>query len=780
MGRSYFRIRRLTSRGWVFLIPLFLLLNSSVSTGETREDDPDEGFYDFTPYYISEPRFNEVYFAYLRGDLEKARGLLKAMLGTDAEFQVPKESLKFFLARLEMLSGKRDEALATLAGLSGFIPLQDIVFSHMAELHIKNGNQEKGYEYLKMVKLGSRGFIAARLELARLMLSRGEFPLLVPVLRDLLKIDLSDDERFQAMLLLARGLLETGGNSEASNLLYRVFIDSASNKYAQEAATLLGKSGREIGWIDHELKKSHRNPAKWAQGWIKKLKKTKGKDYPSGFSSYVYGEFYKAARKEPETALRHYKKCLEAASGELRPWCMTAYAETLRKLGNDEEAAGVYSLFMKEFPDHLFSFRALVESVHLLFRLGKEGEAEKALSTIQSDLLPVNSRRELHWTAGWGHYITGDYVEAMQFFERIIVSFNNHRKTSMNSILLKALYWKGKAVFRLGDYDASGKYMKELLSKAAFSYYGLLARSFLAEEMKLPVEETDLEKHLSGSEVNENGTLAKVDLRLLKIKRHPYLDSAVELLRLGFKADALKELQAHSNMVGLPPDGGVLLACLAARARNGGFNSFLGLQKYLKAAYTDPSAESVYKLVYPFPMKEEIEEISGRFDVPQYLIPPLIQFESGFKKEAVSPAGARGLMQLMPLTANAVLTKLFGKKGVKKSELHKIEINLRLGIAYLGELLSHFRESSFLSFLGYNAGPLIAKKVWKSPKGFSGEEILEETAYRGSATYIKKILSNFSAYSYIYGGRFPSLNLKLPETLGPFMKPVNVSEISWE
>ena len=97
-------------------------------------------------------------------------------------------------------------------------------------------------------------------------------------------------------------------------------------------------------------------------------------------------------------------------------------------------------------------------------------------------------------------------------------------------------------------------------------------------------------------------------------------------------------------------------------------------------------------------------------DMPQLgwlepaLVHSLIRQESTFNQNAVSPAGARGLMQLMPATARQVANQL-GMEHTNGRLTADPEYNIALGSAYMRELLDRFNGSYILAIAGYNAGP---------------------------------------------------------------------------
>jgi soluble lytic murein transglycosylase-like protein len=92
-----------------------------------------------------------------------------------------------------------------------------------------------------------------------------------------------------------------------------------------------------------------------------------------------------------------------------------------------------------------------------------------------------------------------------------------------------------------------------------------------------------------------------------------------------------------------------------------------------------------------------VDSIARRLAMDTNIVMALIEVESGFNTQAVSPKGARGLMQLMPTTAAA-----YGMRDIQ--ELHDPEKNLDIGIRHLKSLLATHRGQWALALASYNAG----------------------------------------------------------------------------
>jgi soluble lytic murein transglycosylase-like protein len=95
-----------------------------------------------------------------------------------------------------------------------------------------------------------------------------------------------------------------------------------------------------------------------------------------------------------------------------------------------------------------------------------------------------------------------------------------------------------------------------------------------------------------------------------------------------------------------------------------------------------------------------ISSVSNKYNIPVALIKSVIKQESNFNPQAVSPKGAKGLMQLMPETA-----KLLGVQ-----DIFNPEENIEAGVKYLRMLLNKFDGDLIKALAAYNAGPDIVEK----------------------------------------------------------------------
>ncbi len=100
-------------------------------------------------------------------------------------------------------------------------------------------------------------------------------------------------------------------------------------------------------------------------------------------------------------------------------------------------------------------------------------------------------------------------------------------------------------------------------------------------------------------------------------------------------------------------------------------------------------------------------------DLDPRLVLAVIAVESRFDPYAVSPVGARGLMQVMPITG-AWLLEARGAKLPRSTQLYDPELNIELGTAYLSALITRFGGLEE-ALVAYNAGPTTARQLLANP-----------------------------------------------------------------
>src|SRR5262249_50774002 len=154
-----------------------------------------------------------------------------------------------------------------------------------------------------------------------------------------------------------------------------------------------------------------------------------------------------------------------------------------------------------------------------------------------------------------------------------------------------------------------------------------------------------------------------------------------------------------------------------------GFAHDLATRLLWSDAYGRKDGEAL-ALLYPQAYRAEVEREAGNQNLDPFLVWAVMRRESTFHPGAISTANARGLMQLIPGTAQAI-SKALSFPAPATEELFSPEVNIRLGSWYLARLLERFRHPA-LSVAAYNAGPEVVARWARERRGIPLDLFVEE------------------------------------------------------
>jgi soluble lytic murein transglycosylase len=184
---------------------------------------------------------------------------------------------------------------------------------------------------------------------------------------------------------------------------------------------------------------------------------------------------------------------------------------------------------------------------------------------------------------------------------------------------------------------------------------------------------------------------------------------------------------------------------------------------------TAPSATTRWQwdCVYPRPYADAVPDAAREADIPAALLYAVMRQESAFRADVVSGAGARGLMQLMPATAEKLAVEL--GEPFDAGALDHPAPSLRLSARYLKKLLDAFGGSVPLTAAAYNAGPQAVRRWLAGAKGLPLDLFVARIPYGETLEYVERVVGNFARYSYLEGGAtaVPRLSLAVPSVSPP-------------
>jgi len=287
-----------------------------------------------------------------------------------------------------------------------------------------------------------------------------------------------------------------------------------------------------------------------------------------------------------------------------------------------------------------------------------------------------------------------------------------------------ARFWLGKLTLLARDTAGARATWLALVREDSIGYYGLRAR----REVDLPPLRIAAAP-LPGPSPVVATSLGRIDTLLLA----------------GLDTAAQAEVRA---LLGRAPqqDVDALLAWsdgLAAR----GFGPAavrLGWQAALKS----PNDSRVLRVIFPWPNRRAVEAEAAEFGIDPLLLVAIVRQESVFDAQALSPAGARGLAQLLPGTAALTARGLdvtFYPEWITVPDL-----NLHLGAAHLQELLQRFGGRVDAAAAAYNAGGAPVKRWLERPGADDPDEFIELIPYQETRGYVRAVLRNRELYRALY------------------------------
>jgi soluble lytic murein transglycosylase len=218
-------------------------------------------------------------------------------------------------------------------------------------------------------------------------------------------------------------------------------------------------------------------------------------------------------------------------------------------------------------------------------------------------------------------------------------------------------------------------------------------------------------------------------------------DDRVQAMRLLMQAGDRSNVRLFALAIASGSSDTKRLQMLAELVASTG-DQALGVKVAKNASYSDIYLQPYLHPLVPLPKS------SG--DVPEAaLVLGLTRQESEFDSGAVSVAGARGLMQLMPASAKHAAS--MSRLAYRPSDLNNPEYNMQLGMATLAEYLDRWNGSYILGIASYNAGPSNVRnwvETYGDPRDPSVDPIdwIESIPYPETRNYVQRVLENLQVY----------------------------------
>lgn len=148
---------------------------------------------------------------------------------------------------------------------------------------------------------------------------------------------------------------------------------------------------------------------------------------------------------------------------------------------------------------------------------------------------------------------------------------------------------------------------------------------------------------------------------------------------------------------------------------------------------------------YPMEYEAEVRRACEKYDLDPCLVFAVIRTESFFTPDAVSGAGAQGLMQIMPETGEWIAWRQ--GKEYDESRIFEPDYNIDLGCWLLSFLLEKYNGDVELAAAAYNAGHSAVNRWLDDPKYYDGKNLT--IPYEETENYVKKVKDAYEKYQFL-------------------------------
>lgn len=178
----------------------------------------------------------------------------------------------------------------------------------------------------------------------------------------------------------------------------------------------------------------------------------------------------------------------------------------------------------------------------------------------------------------------------------------------------------------------------------------------------------------------------------------------------------------------------------------------------LRVAQGMSRAKRVWQGAYPQAFKSEVYKFAAEYKISPHLVWAIMRAETQYRKDAISPVGALGLMQVMPYTGYRLAHILSDKKFEPQSLLQP-EVSIRYGSRYLKRLSDQFDGFVPLIAAAYNGGPHRVNAWMRNFGTLETDEFIEHIPFLETRNYVKKVVANARIYNLLYTNKsdFPEL-----------------------
>ncbi|MDR1045964.1 MAG: transglycosylase SLT domain-containing protein [Candidatus Adiutrix sp.] len=425
--------------------------------------------------------------------------------------------------------------------------------------------------------------------------------------------------------------------------------------------------------------------------------------------------------------------------------------------------------------------RARSQELGAAFEILSKGGLLAESAALAEKYPELKKRADYSWRMGLAALASGQFAEAGAFFQRLSAEPKNQSRR------LGARYFLARSLEAAGRRPEAAAIYSEL-ADGVFGYYRILAAGRLADDpdrdkslavplaLLLETGPSGLDRDSPGFRlwVTEKGLTAEAmdqaalalleEAAILPGAQNP-LNQQLRDLLVARDYQALGDFVKRNEKIvrnAVPKAQGLWRPLAAsAAARSGDYRLAVSLMSRIPG----DAPRGLERWSHPLVFAREAGRALRELDLPPALLLALIRTESAYQADIMSPSNARGLMQLLPATADKVAARL-NEAAPAGLALFDPGLNIRYGSWYLKALIDGFGGEEALALAGYNGGPYNIKSMILAKEGMPLDVFIESLPFEETSRYVKRIVESRYIYEMAYLGQ-----AKLPDLTRPVQAP---------
>ncbi|OJX46174.1 MAG: hypothetical protein BGO78_04650 [Chloroflexi bacterium 44-23] len=424
----------------------------------------------------------------------------------------------------------------------------------------------------------------------------------------------------------------------------------------------------------------------------------------------------------------------------------------------DDYRAGAQTLisFVKENPSSESAPQALFDAGRIYERGGYLSEAAATWSGMIDQYPQAEISSRGLYLSGITLYRLNNFPQALESFQRILLFGGNPTITAAANL------WIGKTYKGLGDLENANTSWRQASEADPTGYYSERAKQLMEDQAPYSIPASvnfainfDQERFIAEIWMQKTFSLPADTnfITLAELKENNTFVQAVALWDLGLYQVARTKFESVRDTFSQDP---INLFRLTNYFREIGLyrSAIYGSRQILELANMSDldtlNAPLWFNHVrFGDYYQEIVAENAARYNLDPLLLLSLMRQESFFEGFVASSAGARGVMQIMPVTGDEIFGYLGWPENYSAEDLYIPAVNIRYGASYLSRMRDYFKGDIFAALAAYNAGPGNVLK-WENQASNDPDLFLEMIPYEETRRYITNIFEFYQLYITFY------------------------------